>query len=275
MSMLPLIQINQSSTSPLFLAGILETLVDLEIFKHDVLLIESSLHHKSASQMSRLERSMMSTHVLTFTKDSTQPLAEFLTSSVQYLSAWLGEQARYAADAEVTDLVHKTSGLSKTWDVAIGLVKKIFIYIKDLVALAQLTIFDEAVFQDYLAIGRSLAERALQCPDLHMVAIEFQSHVKSFGPFWDLSTGSSMKLLWASFKPPTVSDAYELDLVLKFEGLLDKFDNLVWRCNIPIQTLANMRCSLLRVNPLEIIASLPEQDKLMVPLKHSEKEVVH
>ena len=253
----------------------MEARVELEIFKHDFIFTESSLHHKSASQMSRLERSMMSTRVLAFTKDSTQPIAGFLTSSVQCLSAWLEEQARYASDAEVMDLPSINSCRSNCCDVSIGLVKEILNYIEDLVALTKLTRFDEAVFQAYLAIGRSLVERVLQCPDLHMLALEIQNHLKSFGTSWDLSTGSTMKLLWASYKSPTAGDAYELDLVLNFERLVNSFDRIVWRCNIPIEMLAKMRCSILRVNPLERAASLSGQDKLMVPFTHPKVEDVH
>ena len=252
----------------------MEALVELEIFKHDVFITESSLHHKSAYQMSRLERSMMSSHVLAFAKDSTQPLAEFLRSSIQHLSAWLEERARHAG-AEVMDLLSHNSGRSNSREVAIGLVKEIFIYVEDLVALTLLTRFDEAVFQAYLAIGRSLVERALKCPDLHMLALEIQNHLKIFGPSWDLTTGSSMKLLWAKYKPPTAGEFYELDSVVKFERLVNSFDSIVWRCNIPIETLANLRCSILRVNPLEIAASPPGQDKLMVPLTRPDLEVVH
>ena len=112
----------------IYLAGLLETLVDLEAFKVMLSAVESSLHKKSASEMSRLERSMASTRVLAFSKDQTQPVAGFLDNVRLCLTDWVEEQASKIIGNEASDL------REGSYAEALTFVRPIFSFSKNLSA---------------------------------------------------------------------------------------------------------------------------------------------
>ena len=99
-----------------YLACLLETLVDLETFQVDFSRVESSLHKKSPSEMSQLERSMAATRIQAFSKDQTQPLAKFLDHTRLCLANWIEEQASNVTGNEASKL-HERS-LSETLTLA-------------------------------------------------------------------------------------------------------------------------------------------------------------
>ena len=132
-------------------------------------------------------------------------------------------------------------------------------YVRDVLEFTRSFKFDEGIFQSYLGIGRSLIAQALQCSDTHKLGSEMQERLGMFKASLDLTTGTSMEVLWERFRPPTARDHCELDLVLRVERLADRFDSIVWRSNAPLNTVIRLRRLILGVNPLERSANLPDE----------------
>jgi hypothetical protein len=100
--LLPLDQRASASAEPAYLAGLLEISVDIELLKNELVFLGASLQQKSASQLSRMERSILSSRVLAFSKDTTQPIASFIEESVTLLSEWIDNSAMNRSKMEVS-----------------------------------------------------------------------------------------------------------------------------------------------------------------------------
>ena len=85
----------------MWLASMMETVVELELLGCHQDAIRLSITHKPVSQFSRLERSMASINSLAFSKDSTQPLAGFIESMRSGLSEWIQGQAQGTPNDQV------------------------------------------------------------------------------------------------------------------------------------------------------------------------------
>jgi len=142
------------------------------------------------------------------------------------------------------------------------IVKEFRDYVRDVLEFTRSLKFDEGVFQSYLGIGRSLIIQALQCSDTYDLGSKIQDHLDVFKASWDLTTGTSMEILWNRLRPLTARDSRELDLVLRVERLADRFDSIVWRSSGPLDTVIKLRCLILGVNPLEQSANLQDEDAL-------------
>lgn len=75
--------------------------MDLELLKIELVSLGDSLQQKPASQLSRLERSILSSRVLAFSKDSTQPVASFIEDTITSLSEWINNAALSDPNMEV------------------------------------------------------------------------------------------------------------------------------------------------------------------------------
>lgn len=259
-------QRNSLSSDYVCLAGLLETLVDLETLKEGLLTIESTVHHKSASQMSRLERSIASENISAFSKDSTQPLAAFIRHVLQLLTSWIDREAPQCSNIEVVALSRKTWFRPNKWQVALMIVKGFRDYVRDVLESTRSLKFDEGVFQSYLGIGRALIIQAQQCSDTCDLGSKIQDHLDKFKASWDLTTGTSMEILWNRLRPLTARNSGELGLVLRVERFADRFDSIVWRSNCPLDTVIKLRCLILGVKPLEQSANPLDENALKVSI---------
>ncbi|MCJ1389381.1 hypothetical protein MMC18_002238 [Xylographa bjoerkii] len=212
-----------------YLAALLETLVDLETFKIDLSTVELSLHKKPASEMSRLERSMASARILTFSKDLTQPVANFLGHTRFCLTEWVEQQA------------------SQT---NLEFVKEFVCFIRDIFDVLQFSKLDDGSFQTYLTIGKEIVAQALESETTHHLASTIEERLDVFKASWKLSSGYSMENLWSEFAPPSAKNEHELDLVLRSENVADLFDSITWRSRMPLDGLAEMRDSMTRLDPV-------------------------
>ena len=76
-----------------WLSTCLELAIELELIGCLVVDIRQALPQKSRLQLSVLERSMVSNQLLTFSKESTQPIAGFVDSMRQSLLNWIVTEA--------------------------------------------------------------------------------------------------------------------------------------------------------------------------------------
>lgn len=240
------------------------------MLKQELLAIESAIHHKSASQMSRMERSIASSHIPAFLKDSTQPLGVFIAQSLSLLTEWIETESQQCSNIEVMVLQSTRWVGAYRWQIALGIVKELRDYVRDIWESTRSFTFDEGAFQSYLAIGGSLITRTLQCSDTHKLGSKIKELLDLFRSSWDLTTGTSMENIWNSFRPPTAGDSRELDLILRVERLADRFDSIVWRSTGQLDTVISLRRSILGINPLELSANPLDEDalKASLPTRH-------
>ncbi|MCJ1283644.1 hypothetical protein MMC26_002975 [Xylographa opegraphella] len=236
----------------MYLASLLETLVDLETFKVDLSTVESSLHKKSASELSRLERSMASIRILAFSKDQTQPVANFLSHTRLCLADWVEEQASNVTNNEASNfLCEKDFYNANSHQTDIGFLKEFVCYIRDVFDVTQYSKLDDGSFTTYLTIGNEIVAHAVERKTAHRLTSTIKKLLDVFKASWELSSGYGMENLWRMFAPPTATSERELNLVVRFENVAGHFDSIVWQSKLPLDTLAELRGSMIQLKPLE------------------------
>ena len=117
-------------------------------------------------------------------------------------------------------------------------------YLRDIFDLAQMSSFNEAIFQVYLTLGRELSLRnhgaASSCALGNILAM----NLDRFKPSWALLTGTSMEILWHPLKPKTASSVSHLNQALWIEKLANRFDNALWRSGASINQIVSLRITL-------------------------------
>ena len=249
----------------IFLAGLLETLVDLETFKIDLSSVESSLYTKSASEMSRLERSIASTRILAFSKDQTQPVASFLGRTRLCLVEWVEEQVSNITGNEASNLLEKSiCDMLISAQTDLKLLKKFVCYIRDVFDITQYSKLDDGSFSTYLTIGNEIVAQTNGLKTAHRLRSTIKELLDVFKTSWELLSGYSMENLWSMFAPPTATNGRELNLVIRSENVADLFDSIMWRSKIPLDGLVELRSSMIRLDPLEQQADRYDEQNLKV-----------
>ena len=80
--------------------------------------------------------------------------------------------------------------------------------------------------------------------DLHDIGSFLDTQLGSFNASWSLSTGTSLEMLWKTFKPTTAKSLYHLNSMMQTEKLMDRFDSLLWRSGASIESLVSLRSSI-------------------------------
>ena len=241
--------------------------MDLETFKLDISIVESSLQKKSASEMSRLERSMASTHILAFSKDPTQPVASFISYTRLCLLRWIEQQATQFTGDEACIYRKEVATKANIVQTDLELIRELTCYIRDVFDVTQFAKPDDGSFQTYLAIGNETVAQALECEVVHDLAKAIGERLDVFKVSSGLTSGHSMENLWSVFAPPTAKNASELDLVLRCEKVADLFDDIKWRSKMRLDILADLRDSVTRLDPLAQYANSFDEGNLMVSRK--------
>jgi midasin len=212
--------------------------------------------------MSRLERSIASDAIPAFLKEPTQPLAAFIGQSLLLLTEWIQREAPQYSNIEVIVLRSKIWFRTHKWQVALTIVKAFKDYVRDILDSTKSLKFDEGVFQSYLGIGKALISQALQCSDTDDLGSKIQDCLDKFKASWELTTGTSMEILWNRLRPITARSSHELNFVLRMERIADRFDSIVWRANGRLDKVIKLRRLILGVNPLGQSANLQAEDAL-------------
>jgi midasin len=80
----------------------------------------------------------------------------------------------------------------------------------------------------------------------------FSGHIKAitarqlglFDSAWNLKTGYSMERLWNTFKPIVPSTGELLEVQLQFEQLAARFDAIIWKLKLSIESISGLRISI-------------------------------
>ena len=173
----------------------------------------------------RLERSILESRSRAFSKDSTIHLHWFFLNLLETIESW--SKSRFSSNYEVEEYP-----------------RAVVDYVVDLFEVSKSEPFDESKFQAYLRLGRALAHSLQKKLSLAEIGQFLQSGLGKFDPMWALTTGLSMQLLWASFRPTTPPNVIDLKRILDLEAVADKFDLDAWRSDSTMQSILVLRTSL-------------------------------
>jgi uncharacterized protein YukE len=125
-------------------------------------------------------------------------------------------------------------------------------YLRDIFDLAQSSDFDEAAFQTYQAIGRSICARASAMKAsgglIAKLGSALNSKFDTFNSSWQLHSGLAMEKLWTAFKPATAKDLSHLDFSHEVRGLAARFDALKWSSGASVQELHTLQDAIARIH---------------------------
>lgn len=203
---------------------------DLEIgakrFHQALVTVNDTATTKKPSAMNRLERSMVSKRIPSFTKESTHPLSAFLVDCCGTIEDILG-QVKYGhgLEGEANIIV---SILQLCWDIF---------------ALSQTSHLDEGLFQAYLQVAQSF-QGSWKDSNFQLVKV-FSRSLDSFKADWGLTTGMSMQRLWNRWRPATPDHSKQLSSLIDLQNLCSKFDQISLRTNLSFSELSRLRSSLL------------------------------
>ena len=196
--------------------------------------------------MTHLERSILSNEVLSFSRDPTKPLFDFLISMLKSLEDWVDQEF------SINDWLASSASLNPDSPYQLSVMRtpvevlKAICYSLDAIFRAShMGPFDGGKFQAHLMIARSLADETRHTRGLYELGSIFASHLDSFDVAWKLSTGGSMEALWNHFRSLTSPSIADLSSLIELEALANMFDNLVWRSTAPLETLLQLRQSLM------------------------------
>lgn len=211
--------------------------------------VYNGISGKMPSQMSRLERSIASDRVLSFSKDATQPLAKFLGSIRLLTNEAIDKLAMQKPVEPVRRLPALCKLLADRPQVAVSFMKDMIHYQRDVLDLGESLDFDDGVFQVYLSLGRSIIDHIRGETALRPFVAAIAHELDCFNASWRLSTGLRMEALWTIFQPPTAADLQQLKAILQIEELADRFDALAWKSGMSIKRLYATRKSIIRTLP--------------------------
>ena len=135
-------------------------------------------------------------------------------------------------------------------------------YLRDIFDLAQSSDFDDAAFQTYQAIGRSICARASAMKAsgrlIANLGSALNSKLDTFNSSWQLHSGLAMEKLWTAFKPATARDMSQLDFSYEVRGLAARFDALKWTSGASVQELHTLQNSIARIH--DSVTSICHED---------------
>ena len=115
--------------------------------------------------------------------------------------------------------------------------------------------FDRATFQTYLKMLTSLASSLAKTESSAalQLASTISREIGAFGSDVQLTSGLGMERVWLRFKPITPKTSAQLASVLCLENLADRLDTVMWKSNLRIEEMMQVRERL--TSSLELVRS--------------------
>ena len=125
--------------------------------------------------------------------------------------------------------------------------EKILLYAEDLSKVAEHSPFDEAAFQTFQSIGRSMIDDMIEGSAYYEITESFSNALSLFDDSCRLTSGLSMERIWDSLSQPAANHASLLALRIGIEQLSDRFDALSWRSKASLHRLVTLRSSIIQI----------------------------
>ncbi|KAK8152780.1 hypothetical protein BC567DRAFT_187327 [Phyllosticta citribraziliensis] len=216
---------NQCAPNSYWLAALFELCQDLHKMRESLRTVEEASTSKA--------------------RDDLAGVGPFLKTTWESLASWTEQVLREGVDD----------------GAALESIKVVCQFWNDLYRLTNTAAVDEAVFQVYLAIGQECLQsfQCLSSQSEHLLEA-LQNAFHGLKMESQLRTGLSMEVLWQRFKPHTPPTYDGLLGLLKLEGLADRFDEAVWKVDVPLAELARVRMSLSSALELVSTRSVPAEE---------------
>ncbi|KAL9584811.1 MAG: hypothetical protein Q9212_001894, partial [Teloschistes hypoglaucus] len=211
---------------PMHLGKALSLLFEITVFERQLKSLANTASNLLRTHMSRLQRSIRSNAKQQRGDESTKPLALFLTESIHAL--------RHIVD-QAGESLQRADGST---------LKGCLAYLVDLFDIGNSPTFDEAVFQVYLGLGRTLVAELRSQGLVKTLVQTLDQGLDRSNAFWQFSSGQSMELIWTACRPPTPQTIPQLERKMQIEQLADRFDKALWICNAPLEEMDRLRQSL-------------------------------
>ncbi|KAL4968549.1 AAA family ATPase midasin [Aspergillus stella-maris] len=215
--------------SLILLAQLQELKLDLHNLKQTLLLADESGKSLKPSQMSRLQRSLAAKRIPSLMKDSTQPVARFISNCGQAVYDFI-----QSLDSEFLSQHNPMPPL-----------RAIINFCADVLKITAVAELNEGEFLIYLQIGKSL------CASISELGIAFEplgtglsQALERFRENWTLTTGLGMQKLWESWRPATASTHSQLASMLDLEKVASEFMQVANRTRLDLSQLSQVRNSL-------------------------------
>ncbi|KAL8810672.1 MAG: hypothetical protein Q9200_002384 [Gallowayella weberi] len=224
-------------SDPFRIGIIMDLLLDVVKFEHVFASAANGTQEQPLSQLSRLQRSLVSTTSRRFNDDSTKLLAPFLAEGISKLRLILGR-----ADECVT------GGLEQSiYNTDPSPIRSYYFFLVDLFEITHSNECDDAVFLLYLESGKDVITGLKSQPLTAGLAGALEGGLERFNSFWQLRSGQSMELIWNHLKPSTPTTSHGLDLKISIEQLADRFDDLLWKSNLAFSRMNEVKSLLVQV----------------------------
>lgn len=190
-----------------------------------------TLDRTKPSSLNRLQRSLVSSHVASVSKDSTVNVAEFLDTLLQLIGNFLQHSLKMSnymieTNSLLRSLLHYWW---RTFHFAISP-------------------FEEARFQAHLRQGVNLFKTMMVHSNSdeasQLLASVVQKIHEAFFVGFKLVTGLNMEPLWQLLRPTPIADEATFLAVQAMEKLASRFDAIRWKCNANVVDLSTAITSL-------------------------------
>ncbi|KAJ5666717.1 hypothetical protein N7462_011126 [Penicillium macrosclerotiorum] len=217
---------------------------------------ESAIQLKP-SQMTRLERSLASNRIQTLMKDTTQPVANFLSDCGQALYDYI--QSLKENDLQSPEIVTAIRAvISLCWDIY---------------RATDVTQVNDGEFQVYLQIGRRICTSLINSStNLNLLEGALSRALARFQAGWALSTGLSMQKIWESWRHVTPSSQEQLRSLIELDTTVTDFTTLALQTRVELPQLSSVWNSLINAQRL-ILLDGANCDALLQGIKQTVSEL--
>lgn len=191
-----------------------------------------TLDRTKPSSLNRLQRSLVSSHVASVSKDSTVHVVGFLDTILQLIGKFI-EFSLKTSDFQLKAQSMMHSLLHYWWRTF---------------QFATTSPFEEARFQAHLRQGVDLFQTMMTSVNgneaSHLLADVVHSIHEAFFVGFKLTTGLSMEPLWKLLRPVPIPDEATFSAVQAMEKLANRFDEIKWKSNANVVDLSTAMSSL-------------------------------
>ncbi|KAJ5519420.1 Midasin [Penicillium expansum] len=259
---LPLIAIAGTSdfrSSLVVLAYLQELRLDIHRLREGLIQADLSAKELKPSQMTRLERSLASERIPALMKDTTQPVAAFLSDCGQALY----------------DYIQSLDQISLQGPVIIAALRTVICLCWDIYRATEVSQVDEGEFQVYLQMGRKICGSLLDSsPLLKPLQVALSQALDRFQEGWALTTGLSMQIIWDSWRHVTPISQDKLDSLTELESTVFDFTTLALQTRVELSQLSRVRDSLIDAQRF-ILLDGADGDVLVQGIKETVAELSH
>lgn len=248
---------NEHQSSLVVLAYLEELQLDIQRLGQKLVQANESGAELKPSQMTRLERSLASTRILSLMKDTTQPVGVFLSECGRVLY----------------DYIQNLDEISLRFPEIVTALQAITCLCWDICRATDVNQFDDGEFQIYLQIGRKICASLLNSTSVvKPLATALSKALSKFHADWALTTGLSMQRMWDAWRHVTPSSQEQLNSIIDLERTTSEFTSLALQTRVELSQLSQIWDSLVNARRFVLLNGV-DGDSLVQSIKQTVLEL--